>query len=217
MNGISLRFPLFLCLLTFIVGSVHAQSETPAQPDPAAERQRIEAARPDIERTFAAEQAACYRVFFVNSCLNDADERRRSALSALRRQEIFLNEQERKEKAAAQLRKLEEKARPESAPVDVDAAGVAKERERAAQPAKPAPQAAREASPRTPSQSGRSADREKISRDKAQARAVKAADEAAQTREFVERQNKADERRKEHEQAQRNRTKPIARPLPAQP
>lgn len=207
----------FFFAVTLVASFSYAQSEVPALPDMAAERRRIDTARADIERAFAAARAACYRVFFVNSCLDDADEQRRSGLSGLRRQEILLNDQDRKEKAAAQLRKLQEKARPESLPRDADAGATPTRRDQAIRSTEPKPPTAREASPRPPPESGRSADRAKISRDKADARAAKSASEASQTQEFVERQNQAQERRKEHEQSQRNRTKPAARPLPAPP
>lgn len=208
---------LFFFVVTVVASFSYAQSEVPDLSDMAAERQRIETARADIERAVAAARAACYRVFFVNSCLDDADEQRRSGLAGLRRQEILLNDQERKGKAATELRKLEEKARPKGRPENFDAGVIPAGREQGVGSTDANPQAAREASPRPPPRSVRPADRAKVTSDKAAARAAKAANEAEQTREFVERQNKAQERRKAYEQSQRDRTKPAARPLPVPP
>lgn len=208
---------LFFFVVTVVASFSYAQSEGPGLSDMAAERQRIETARADIERADAAARAACYRVFFVNSCLEDADEQRRSGLSGLRRQEILLNDQERKGKAATQLRKLEEKARPEPLTKSSDAGATPAGRAQGVGSTEANPPAVREASPRPLPRSARPADRARVNRDKAAARAAKAANEAEQTREVVERQNKAQERRKEHEQSQRNRTKPSAQPLPAPP
>lgn len=209
--------PLFLGLVAVAASSVSAQSGIPAGLKSAAERQRLEAARSGIESTFAAERASCYQVFFVNNCLADADEQRRSGLSTLRRQEILVNEQERKEKAAVQLRKLEEKARTDSPLIDVDAGRAPEPRARTVQPATLTPPATRDASSPTPSSSAKSVSRAKINQNKADARSAKAGEEALQTREYNERQTKAEERRVQHERSLRERTKPMARPLPAPP
>jgi colicin import membrane protein len=209
------RHLLFFLAVSFLTGAVHAQNSVPASPGRSAEHQRINAARADIEQSFATSRAACYQVFFVNSCLDDANEKRRSGLAALRRQEVLLNERERKAKAAVQLRRLDEKARPAIAPSDEAAGAIQREREQAGRLAEPKSLGIPEASERPVPSSNKSVDRAKISREKADARADKATNEAEQTRKFVERQNKAQQRRQEHEQSQQNRTKPAARPLPA--
>lgn len=73
------------------------------------ERARIAAERNAIEARFAAEEATCQAKFFVNTCLNDMRPRQREALADLRRQEILLDDAERKRKATEQLEKIEEK------------------------------------------------------------------------------------------------------------
>ncbi len=88
-------------------GSAQAEQETPDEQ--ARERARIAAERKEIEVRFAAEEAACRAKFFVNACLNDMRPRQREALTDLRRQEILLDDAERKRKAAEQLEKIEEK------------------------------------------------------------------------------------------------------------
>ena len=47
--------------------------------------------RGQIESQFALEEGACYPAFFVSSCLADAKERRRAALSRIRTVEIEAN------------------------------------------------------------------------------------------------------------------------------
>ena len=74
------------------------------------ERKRISAERARLEAGFKAEETACYRKFFVNRCLNDIHDRRRAPLADLRRQEILLDEVERKQQAAEQLLRTEEKS-----------------------------------------------------------------------------------------------------------
>jgi len=76
--------------------------------DAPAQRARIAAARQQVETTFGAQEKACYGQFAVNDCLDDARARRRTALADLRRQEIVLNDAERRQRAAGRQRELEE-------------------------------------------------------------------------------------------------------------
>ncbi len=78
------------------------------------ERNRIQAARSQEEVRYAGEEAACYRKFAVNSCLNEVRVRRRETMADLRRQEISLNDEERKRKAADQLTRIEERSSPQA-------------------------------------------------------------------------------------------------------
>ena len=96
---------LFSTLGAFL-GAQPAVGDTP--PDVNAERARISAARATLEAGFLAEDAACYKKFAVNRCLDRVNTRRREAIADLRRQEILINEEERRLRGGAQLRKLEE-------------------------------------------------------------------------------------------------------------
>lgn len=100
---------LLLCALA--VGPALAQ---PAADVPAAgrdtEKARIAAERARLEAGFKAEEAACYRRFLVNACLEEIRPRRAEAMAELRRQEISINEAERKAKGADQIQKIEEKS-----------------------------------------------------------------------------------------------------------
>jgi hypothetical protein len=77
---------------------------------PAAERLRIVGERASIEASFKADEAACQRRFFVSHCLAGIRLGRNEALAKLRRQELVLDESDRKQKAAQQLLKIDKKA-----------------------------------------------------------------------------------------------------------
>ncbi len=75
----------------------------------AAERSRIATQRAQQEERFAQAEVACYRRFAVFDCLRDARQVRRTALDALRRQEVVLNDDERKRGAAAAVQRIQDK------------------------------------------------------------------------------------------------------------
>lgn len=84
-----------------------------AQASNDAERLRISTERSTLEAGFTREDTACYKKFLVNNCLDEVKARRRAALADLRRQEITINDQERKARGAQQIQKTEDKASPE--------------------------------------------------------------------------------------------------------
>lgn len=75
--------------------------------------------RAEIEARFAAEEQACHPKFFATSCVDEAKDRRRQALSQLRNVELEANAFKRRErvaereKAAAQRQAEEEAGRQE--------------------------------------------------------------------------------------------------------
>ena len=88
-----------------------------------AERQRIAAERQQIEQRFAAEEAVCFQKFAVNDCRDASRARRRADLADLRRQEILLNDAERKRKGAEQLQRMEHGTLQESPAPAASSAG----------------------------------------------------------------------------------------------
>ncbi len=78
--------------------------------DVATERARIKVEQAQVQSRFAREEAACYQRFAVNDCLQEARAHQRAALNDLRRQEIALNDVERKRKGEERIRRLNEKA-----------------------------------------------------------------------------------------------------------
>lgn len=82
----------------------------------AAEQARIHAERQQIEKRFADEEAACFQKFAVNGCRDASRARRRVDMADLRRQEIALNDAERKRKGAVQMQRMEQNAVAKDAP-----------------------------------------------------------------------------------------------------
>lgn len=180
-----------------------------------AERARINADRARLEAGFLAEDAECYKKFAVNSCLGKVNERRREAMGDLRRQELLLNDEERRIRGAEQVRKTEEKSSPEKLQEAADQRAKAaadyqsrlerekkKIEERAA--AKSNEQSSAEAS----------AARLKGNQEKSQARDDKQASTAEEAKKFSDKQKEAGERRAQHEKERLKQTKPPAKSLP---
>lgn len=83
--------------------------------DTAAQRSRIAAERAKAESVFREREKSCYGKFGVNDCLKEARERRRAVIADLRRQEISLNDSERKRRGIERLRANEERERKDPA------------------------------------------------------------------------------------------------------
>lgn len=75
--------------------------------DPDAERQRISAERADHEAVYLRAERQCYSRFAVNDCLREARKDRRLAIDDLRRQELLLNDMERKAKALEAIKRIQ--------------------------------------------------------------------------------------------------------------
>ena len=97
--------------LLLIAGCLAASAYAQPQEDAsvAAERARLKGEREKVEAQYKAEEKACYAKFGVNDCLGNARGKRRTAVDDLRRQEIALNDVERKRKAAERRRSIDEK------------------------------------------------------------------------------------------------------------
>jgi colicin import membrane protein len=100
---------LLLCALAVSPALAQPAAEVPAAGRDT-EKARIAAERARLEAGFKAEEAACYRRFLVNACLEEIRPRRSEAMAELRRQEISINEADRKAKGADQIQKIEEKS-----------------------------------------------------------------------------------------------------------
>jgi colicin import membrane protein len=104
---------LLLAALSAMVflAEVQAQVTAPSNAlDMNAERARIEADRVREQARYEKEEAACYQRFAVNDCLREVKVRRRATFEELRRQEIILNDIDRKKRTAEQFRQNDEKA-----------------------------------------------------------------------------------------------------------
>ena len=182
------------------------------------ERARINAERASLEAGFDTEEAACYKKFFVNSCLKEVQPRRRAALALLRQQEVALNDRERKDRAAAQIQKTEEKSSLEVQQQAADRRAQALEDTRAR--AERAQQKADQRGTMRQNEALNAADaanKAKGSQERAKARADKKAAAAEEVERYNDKQQEIKERRASREQKQREQTKPPAKPLPTPP
>ena len=212
-------FALIVVMLS-AAGTVSAQTAaSPSRMDTISrERSRIDGDRSRLENEFLAEDAACYKRFAVNSCLDEVNARRRSAMADLRRQEILLNDEERQIRGAEQLRKTEEKSSPEKQKE------AAERREKAVQDyqgrltQEQDKQAARaKALADEKANVAASVERQKASQDKAAGRVQRQSETAGEAQKFSEKQKAAAERRAKHDADAAQRTKPPSAPLPAPP
>jgi colicin import membrane protein len=194
-----------------------AQPVAPAEAPPTrdAERARISAERARLEAGFLTEDAECYKKFAVNSCLGKVNERRREAMGDLRRQELLLNDEERRIRGAEQIRKTEEKSSPEKLQEAADqrAKAVKDYESRLEREKKKAEdRAATKASEQGNSEA--SAARLKGSQEKAQAKSDKQGIATEEAKKFNDKQRQAEERRAQHEKERLTQTKPPAKSLP---
>jgi len=105
-----MKFFFLLALWIGLIGSACAQPTDEVGPlERAAERTRITKERQKLEADFKGAEAVCFRQFFANNCRDKLLPHYRERLADLRRQEILINEIERKLSAADQLLKTEEK------------------------------------------------------------------------------------------------------------
>ena len=97
--------------LSFFLSLLAAALPAWAQIDAAdrAAHERISVERKQAQVRLAAEQAACYKTFAVNDCLKAARAQARERLSGLRREELSLNDAERKRRSAERQRDIEER------------------------------------------------------------------------------------------------------------
>ena len=105
-----MKFVLFLFCCGLSLGAAMAQSPAQEKYSNALERSKIAAERARLEAGFQAEEAACKSRFAVNACLQEIRPRRNAAMADLRRQDLLINEAERKARGADQSQKTEDKS-----------------------------------------------------------------------------------------------------------
>jgi colicin import membrane protein len=114
----------FFALLLMVVSVFSQSAETGSgslQPlDIEGERSRIQSERTREEALNVKEEAACYARFAVTNCLGQVRVRRREVLDKLRRQEIAINDAERKKKGLEQIEQIRKNSSPQR--LDEDAA-----------------------------------------------------------------------------------------------
>ncbi len=102
--------PLFVTL-TLLVTTVHAQDDAirNLQLRETEQRAWISDRRASYDGQFKAQEALCYQRFAVNDCLIDSRQTQREVMADLRRQEILINDAQRKRRGAQQLLRSDEK------------------------------------------------------------------------------------------------------------
>ena len=203
--------------LTALAGHGSAQliSDEGQQNTIGTQRAAISAERARLEKGFSLEDAACYKKFAANNCLGNVNVRRRQPMEDLRRQEILLNDEERKIKGAEQIRRTEEKTSPEKRQEAVDRSASAiedyelrLEREKNKKHER--------ATTQSNEKTARDANAEKLLRNqkKAVERDRKQATAVEQVRNYADRQNEAQKRRANHEAEKMKQAMPPTKSLP---
>lgn len=200
---------LFVLFLLFVSFSVQSQTSIDA------ERLRISNERSVLEAGFSGEDTACHKKFLVNRCLDDVKARRGEALADLRRQEILLNDQERKAKGAEQVKKTEEKDSPEKQQQAADKRtdALKDEDDRVAKDQRKATDRAT-ATANEKNKLKEAATRTKNAQDKQTSRAAKQATTADEVKKYQQRLEKAQDRQARLAKEKASQTKPSAAPLP---
>ncbi|MDP1567810.1 MAG: hypothetical protein Q8L91_16355 [Polaromonas sp.] len=209
---------LFLLALTSTLMAAAQPGEDLFSAAAQKERDRINTERLALEASFDREDAACYKKFFTNRCLQESQLRRREAMALLRQQEVALNDRERKEKAAAQIQKTEEKSSPEAL------REATERREQALQETRErlerSQQKADERGTLKQNEAINAAEAAKKaqgSQERAQGRVEKKTAAAEEVEIYNNKQQEARERKASREQKQREQTKAPAKPLPTPP
>ena len=201
-----------LILLAYVLlFGLSALSQTPSD----AERLRISNERTALVAGFKREDVACYAKFLVNNCLEEVDARRRDAMSDLRRQEIVLNDQARRDKGAEQMKKSEDKESPEKQQQAADRRGEALKKvdDRALQEKQ---KSADRSAAATNEKLNREANSNRMNsaKERAAQRANKQASAGEEVKKYQERVEKTNERQARLAKENARRAKPSADSLP---
>ncbi len=103
----------FLVILTLLASAAHAQDVAihNLQLREAEQRAWIADKRAINDTQFKAREIVCYQRFAVNDCLIDSRRVQREVMADLRRQEILINDTQRKRRGALQVLGADEKLR----------------------------------------------------------------------------------------------------------
>jgi colicin import membrane protein len=182
-----------------------------------AERLRITQLRNTTDAAYDAAKQACYQKFAVNTCIAKARERQRSEITELKRQEVALNDADRKRRGAEQLQRTEAKTSPEAqmqiaAQRDSALAATAQRDDKQAGKAADQQSAAQAAQLRNQNLQRKQAEAAKSAAQRQSAAAAKAAQSKAR---YEERLKEAEEKRAKLQA--KKPTKPPAAGLPTPP
>jgi hypothetical protein len=183
-----------------------------------AERARLAAQRAQVEAALKAEEKTCNGKFAVNECLAAARVKSRQALAELRKQEISINDAERKRKAAQRQQAQDERALSQRQRQEAEQgrpAGQAQAREGRASD-KTASHAAQQAL--GPANAARQAQHVEERQAQHEADRVRHASELAKNQAQNEKRlADAADRKEKRDKRLADRKKPAAQPLPVPP
>ena len=180
-----------------------------------AERTRVFTERASQVASFDALEAACYKKFFVNNCLNELASQRRDIMKDLKNREVVLDERERQVKAAEQIRKTEEKSSVEAMQQAAERRAKALEDTRVRQE-----QSRLKAEDRLDLKANEgvraaeAAKREIGAKEKAQSRSQRQSISADEVKKFKDKQQEVAERKANREKRLLGQKKSAAAPLP---
>ena len=102
---------LVICSLLLLSTGPHAQDDATRNLELRETEHRawIARTRSAYDAQFKAKEIDCYQRFAVNDCLLDSRRTQRELMADLRRQEILINDAQRKRRAAQQLLRTDEK------------------------------------------------------------------------------------------------------------
>ncbi len=204
-----------LLLSTFALAAASQTGDEQVLTAVTAERTRVFAERAAQEAKFDTLEAACYKKFFVNNCLNELAPQRRDIMKDLKNREVALDARERQIKAAEQIRKTEEKSSIEALQQAAERRAKALEDTRAREE-----QSRLKAEDRVDLKANEgvsaaeAAKRATGSQEKAQSRGQKQAASAEEMQKFKDKQQEVAERKATREKRLLEQKKPAAAPLP---
>jgi hypothetical protein len=195
-------------LLSCLATAQPAQVEDDAFLQAERERERIAQVRQQEEARFAGQEAACYQRFAVNDCLREVRVRRRAVLEDLRRQEVLINDAERKRRGAAQIKRLEERSSAQAQQEEANRRAAAQQEQQ-----QRLENAQRKQQERAQDEAQKAATPPRQSASKP----VSGVDRAAEKQRYEDKLREAQEHKAERAKAQADKSGPPARPLPVAP
>jgi hypothetical protein len=208
--------PTFTLAALLLASCTLAQGQSAADTaSTSAERARIETQRQQELTRYAEQEQACAEKFFVNDCLAKIKSQHRETLAQLQRQDIALNDAERRRRVAQQSELAQSKLLPKaaSAPGSNDAKAQAEERLQRKTQDKARAQSQNDAAAADRSQA--QAQKRKVHSEQDAADAAKAAALAAKNqRLYQDKRAQAAQHKADVQRRQKEKTKPQALPLP---
>ena len=182
-------------LAALLAGSAAAQQSKQAVPPAETVEQadarlaQVKEERTVAESAFAAQEAVCYKKFFVNNCLDKAKEQRRARLAELRAIEIDANHFKRKFAVDERDRDLDQRARKDADDAARNAANPPAPKADPATRPRPQPQA------KTPAQ--RQAEHDARVRDRAAQESAEVGERAKKVEQYQAKQAESKQRQEE--------------------